>query len=103
MDEEDITLDNAAFVAKYNEKKLRWFDYAHLTKANPELGAVSQIFAHAAWRLVERVPLSGPERTIALNLLIQAKDAACRAFLESKDVSYLPPKSTVVTTHSASA
>lgn len=91
MSDTDITENNAQFVAAFGEKKLRWFDYAHLMKANPELGAVSQVFAHTARNLVERVP-GGPERTIALNLLVQAKDAGCRALLESKDTSYLPPK-----------
>lgn len=57
------------------ERMLKWFEYAHLPE---HLQAVSQIFHTAAVLLVEHVE-PGPERTVALRKLLEAKDAAVRA------------------------
>lgn len=79
--------------------KLRFFEYGHLP---PHLGAISQPFHDLAHALVgtkdggavasdlqdgfidatgERLNLDGPELTIALQKLLEAKDAAVRAAL----------------------
>lgn len=63
------------------ERMLRWFEYAHLPEP---LQYVSVIFHAAAHSLVDRVA-SGPERTVALRKLLEAKDAAVRASLEAQN------------------
>jgi hypothetical protein len=54
---------------------LKFFAYAHLRE---DLQAVSQPFWALAQRVVDLVP-AGPERTVALRKLLEAKDAAVRA------------------------
>jgi hypothetical protein len=56
---------------------LRFFHYAHLPE---KLQAVSRPFAEHARRLIDTLPRC-PQRTIALNKLIEAKDAAVRALV----------------------
>ena len=59
------------------ERMLKWFEYGHLPE---RLQAISRPFGELAatvYRLVE----SGPERTVALRKLLEAKDAAVRAHL----------------------
>ncbi len=53
-----------------NERMLKWFEYGHL----PEQ------FKDLASSIVEDV-IQGPERTVALRKMLEAKDAAVRAKL----------------------
>lgn len=59
------------------ERMLKWFEYKHLP---PHLQEVSKPFGELAEMLVKDVD-SGPERTVALRKLLEAKDAAVRAKL----------------------
>ncbi len=59
----------------------QFFVYAHLPE---HLQAVSKPFAELAAMIVTTLPRN-PERTVALRKLLEAKDAAVRAFL-AKDV-----------------
>ena len=59
------------------ERMLKWFAYTHLP---PHLQAVSEPFHSLAYKLSEAVD-PGPERTVALRKLLEAKDAAVRAFV----------------------
>lgn len=62
------------------EDSLRYFSYAHLP---PHLASISQGFAVLAHDVVTSTP-PGPQRSLALQLLLQSKDAAVRAALQSK-------------------
>ncbi len=55
---------------------LRYFAYEHLP---PDLQAVSQPFHDLAHRLVGPFGLEGPEVTVGLRKLLEAKDCAVRA------------------------
>lgn len=59
------------------ERMLKWFEFAHLPE---RLQAISKPFGILASELCE-VVASGPERTVALRKLLEAKDAAVRAAL----------------------
>lgn len=59
------------------ERMLKWFEYNHLPK---HLKDVSVHFHDLAEHLIEIVE-PGPERTVALRKLLEAKDAAVRATL----------------------
>lgn len=59
------------------ERMLKWFAYDHLPQ---HLQAISEPFGQLAKRLVETAE-PGPERTVALRKLLEAKDAAVRATL----------------------
>lgn len=59
------------------ERMLKWFEYSHLP---PHLQEVSKPFGELAATLVSVVD-GGPERTVALRKLLEAKDAAVRAKL----------------------
>lgn len=59
------------------ERMLKWFEYGHLPE---HLQAVSKPFGDLAVSLCETVQ-PGPERTVALRKLLEAKDAAVRAKL----------------------
>lgn len=63
--------------AATEDRMLKWFKFAHLP---PDLQAVSQIYHTAAMATVDSVE-AGPERTVALRKLLEAKDAAVRAKL----------------------
>ena len=56
---------------------MQFFAFAHLP---PHLQAVSKPFAELAEKIVTTIPRN-PERTVALRKLLEAKDAAVRAFL----------------------
>lgn len=56
---------------------LKYFEFSHLPR---ELQAVSQPFNELA-HLMEVSLLSGPEKSVALRKLLEAKDAAVRAAL----------------------
>ena len=57
------------------ERMLKLFAYEHL---RADLQLVSAPFAALAHLIAERIP-AGPERTVALRKLLEAKDAAVRA------------------------
>lgn len=60
------------------DRMLKWFDYQHLPA---ELRRVSEPFCVLALNLCEQVA-AGPERTVALRKLLEAKDAAVRAMVQ---------------------
>lgn len=57
---------------------MRYFAYAHLP---PHLQEVSQPFCELAEH-IENTLQSGPEKSVALRKLLEAKDAAVRAALD---------------------
>lgn len=59
------------------ERMLKWFAYAHLPE---HLQAHSKPFGELAERIAGSIA-PGPERTVALRKLLEAKDAAVRAAL----------------------
>lgn len=59
------------------DRMLKWFAYSHLPE---HLQEVSKPFAELASSLCVTVE-AGPERTVALRKLLEAKDAAVRAKL----------------------
>lgn len=65
------------------ERMLRWFEFAHLPL---ELQQVSHPFGVLAQEIVFTLS-AGPERTVALRKLLEAKDAAVRAYLEGRDLA----------------
>jgi hypothetical protein len=62
---------------QHTERMLKWFAYEHLPDS---LRAVSRPFSELA-DVVIALCDSGPERTMALRKLLEAKDAAVRARL----------------------
>lgn len=56
------------------DRMLKWFAAAHLKSP---LREVSEVFQGMAFWVAENVP-AGPERTVALRKLLEAKDAAVR-------------------------
>lgn len=60
-----------------SEHVLQFFEYAHLP---PHLREVSQLFGELARKIEAELP-PNPERTKALDRLLEAKDAAVRARL----------------------
>jgi hypothetical protein len=65
------------------ERMLRFFEYGHLPA---DLAKVSQIFAMAAMRTVQDIA-AGPERTVCLRKLLEAKDCAVRAALDARTIA----------------
>lgn len=59
------------------ERMLKWFEYLHLPE---HLQQVSKPFGELAESLCNTIE-PGPERTVALRKLLEAKDAAVRAAL----------------------
>ena len=59
------------------ERMLKWFEFGHLPE---HLQPTSAAFYETACKLVAIVE-PGPERTVALRKLLEAKDAAVRAKL----------------------
>lgn len=57
---------------------LQWFDFAHLP---PQLQVVSSQFYDLACSITGTIK-PGPERTVALRKLLEAKDAAVRAVVK---------------------
>lgn len=64
-------------VTEQTERMLKWFAYSHLPE---KLQAVSAPFGDLASHLANTIE-PGPERTVALRKLLEAKDAAVRAAL----------------------
>ena len=60
-----------------NERMMKWFEFEHLP---PQLQQVSRPFCELAVKITQAVE-PGPERTVALRKLLEAKDAAVRARL----------------------
>lgn len=62
------------------ERMMKWFRFDHLP---PHLQGVSAQFHNIAlWTVNELKP--GPERTVALRKLLEAKDAAVRQAIEDR-------------------
>ena len=59
------------------ERMLKWFAYEHLPSRLQEVSKPFGILAEWLAKFVE----GGPERTVALRKLLEAKDAAVRAKL----------------------
>lgn len=59
------------------EPILQFFAYEHLRQ---DLQEISKPFGEMADRLIEKLPRN-PERTVALRKLLEAKDAAVRAYV----------------------
>lgn len=57
------------------DRMLKWFDFDHLPE---NLREVSKHFCWLAVKVCEDIQ-PGPERTVALRKLLEAKDAAVRA------------------------
>jgi len=57
------------------DRMLKWFDFEHLKPPLRETSEMFSIVAHAMCKSI----VSGPERTVALRKLLEAKDAAVRA------------------------
>ena len=57
------------------DRMMKWFEWSHLPE---ELQAVSKPFHDLANQLCEVIQ-AGPERTVAMRKLLEAKDAAVRA------------------------
>jgi len=72
----------AASPAAAPEHIMQFFSYAHLP---PALAAVSKPFAVLAEEVVLNLPRN-PERTVALRKLLEAKDAAVRAFIAKPEL-----------------
>ena len=60
------------------EALLRYFTFDHLPE---HLRAISEPFHTLAYRLATNTDLHGPELTVALRKLLEAKDCAVRAAL----------------------
>jgi hypothetical protein len=75
----EVTHDWTTVQAERNssERMLTWFKYDHLPS---HLQMISKPFATLAVSITEAIQ-AGPERTVALRKLLEAKDAAVRAAL----------------------
>lgn len=60
-----------------DERMLKWFEFSHLPE---KLQAISKPFGVLATEMCA-VVMPGPERTVSLRKLLEAKDAAVRAAL----------------------
>jgi hypothetical protein len=60
-----------------DERMLKWFEFGHLPE---HLQAMSRPFCDLANAICQQAD-PGPERTVALRKLLEAKDAAVRAKL----------------------
>ena len=76
MEKPEGTLSSAVSAAQ-PEHIIQFFAHAHL---KAEMAAVSKPFAELADQVVANLPRN-PERTVALRKLLEAKDAAVRAFI----------------------
>jgi len=61
------------------DRMMKWFEYSHLP---PHLQDTSRQFHNLAVHINTYIA-SGPERTVALRKLLEAKDAAVRATLHA--------------------
>lgn len=72
MNENRETLD---VLSEPEDRMMKWFEYKHLPA---QLQLVSCNFFELALHITETIQ-PGPERTVALRKLLEAKDAAVRA------------------------
>lgn len=75
MNEDDMPAPGASDTEQPADRMLKWFEYGHLSS---DLQLVAMPFASLADYVVATVA-PGPERTVALRKLLEAKDAAVRA------------------------
>jgi hypothetical protein len=81
---ETVNLRAVSATTEENKTWSKFFQFAHLP---PELQAVSRPFCELAMALVGAGPFGAgglprnPERTVALRKLLEAKNAAVRAYL----------------------
>jgi len=68
-------MDEKQAVESAPDRMMKWFDIEHLSGKPRDTSAM---FADLAYR-IEAVIAPGPERTVSLRCLLQAKDAAVRA------------------------
>lgn len=73
---------------QHTEQILQYFNYAHLVAP---LAEVSRPFCELAETIVATLP-RGPERTVALRKLLEAKDAAVRAAIAAPVDSVYPAR-----------
>lgn len=71
-------IKQALDLVQSEDRMLKYFRFAHLP---PHLAAVSAPFAELATRMVTELK-AGPERTVALRKLLEAKDCAVRQKLD---------------------
>lgn len=76
MSESEAQQDFTHYVK--NERMFKWFEFSHL---KGDAKATSRLFHDLACRLCKQLQ-PGPERTVALRKLLEAKDAAVRATIE---------------------
>lgn len=74
MSNDGEPISNKALLAR-DERMLQHFEFEHLP---PQLQETSKQFAVLACHIVDNI-IRGPERTVALRKLLEAKDAAVRA------------------------
>ncbi|MEM9658125.1 MAG: hypothetical protein AAF961_07170 [Planctomycetota bacterium] len=65
-------------MSKGGDRMLGWFDYSDLPESAQKVGLT---FSRSAHTVVIQVP-PGPERTVALRKLLEAKEAAVRAAMK---------------------
>lgn len=63
------------------DRMLQWFEYDHLP---PHLQEVSKPFSELANKIATTYP-AGPERTVGLRKLLEAKDAIVRCSIEGSN------------------
>jgi hypothetical protein len=73
----EVWTDPAPEDEKPTEHVMQFFEYSHLP---PTLREISRPFGQMAHDIVHRLPRN-QQRTIALNKLLEAKDAAVRAYI----------------------
>jgi hypothetical protein len=66
------------------ERMLKWFDFAHLPADLQKVSVVFHAAAHALCGGSGSGIQPGPERTVALRKLLEAKDAAVRQAIEDR-------------------
>lgn len=77
MDEKQPSPNGIGTSPSQPEHIMQFFAFAHL---RPELQDISAPFSALADGIVAKLPRN-PERTVALRKLLEAKDAAVRAFI----------------------
>ena len=74
----DDPLDSWQDELEKGERMLKWFQWEHL--AGDNLREMAYTFQAVAYTVVNQIE-KGPERTVALRKLLEAKDAAIRALV----------------------
>lgn len=67
-----------------HRRLLQFFDYGHL---HPRLREISKPFHDLAYKLANDPTLAGPELTVGLRKLLEAKDCIVRAALDNRDTN----------------